>query len=59
MDAAFLFISAAGQGSCLAVVSSAGADVGMIAYEMALLVNRVSDHLALRPRSVPTGGEVT
>jgi predicted regulator of Ras-like GTPase activity (Roadblock/LC7/MglB family) len=59
MNKAFLFISAAGEGSCLAVVSSTQASVGMIAYEMALLVKRVSDHLAVRPRAVRSGGEVT
>jgi uncharacterized protein len=59
MDAAFLFVTAAGAGSCLAVVSSARADIGMVAYEMAVLVTRVSDHLAVRLRPVPSGGEVT
>ena len=59
MDAAFLFITAASEGSCLAVVSSARADVGLIAYEMAMLIKRVNDHLAVRPRPVSSGGEVT
>lgn len=59
MRKAFMFITAAGEGSCLAVVSSAHADIGMIAYEMAVLIKRVSDHLAVRPRPVPSGGEVT
>ncbi len=58
MDAAFLFITAAGEGSCLAVVSSASAEVGLVAYEMAVLIKRVSDHLTVRPRPVPSGGEV-
>jgi predicted regulator of Ras-like GTPase activity (Roadblock/LC7/MglB family) len=57
MDSAFLFVTAAGTGSSLAVVSSAAAEVGVIAYEMALLVKRVSDHLSVRPRSVPGAGE--
>jgi predicted regulator of Ras-like GTPase activity (Roadblock/LC7/MglB family) len=59
MDSAFLFITAAGEGSCLAVVSSASADVGLVAYEMAMLIKRLSDHLAVRPRAVHSGGEVT
>jgi predicted regulator of Ras-like GTPase activity (Roadblock/LC7/MglB family) len=51
MDAAFLFVTAAGEGSCLAVVSSADADVGVVAYEMAVLVKRVGQHLSVPPRS--------
>ena len=58
MDTAFLFITAAGQGTCLAVVSPAGADIGLIAFEMAMLVQRVGEHLSVSPRSVP-GGEAT
>jgi predicted regulator of Ras-like GTPase activity (Roadblock/LC7/MglB family) len=50
MESAFLFVTAAGEGSCLAVLSSADADVGMIAYEMAILVKRVGPHLAVGPR---------
>lgn len=51
MDAAFLFVTAAGKGSCLAVLAEADADVGLIAYEMAVLVKRVGHHLASQPRS--------
>lgn len=55
MDSAFLFVTDAGEGSCLAVVSSANADVGMIAYEMAVLVKRVGQHLAVDSRSGTAG----
>jgi predicted regulator of Ras-like GTPase activity (Roadblock/LC7/MglB family) len=58
MDAGFFFTTAAGEGSCLAVISSAEADVGLIAYETATLIKRINDHLAVRPRAVPSGGEV-
>ncbi|AXE25284.1 roadblock/LC7 domain-containing protein [Streptomyces globosus] len=51
MDEAFLFVAAAGDGSCLAVLSGAGTDVGLVAYEMARLVKRVGEHLQTRPRS--------
>jgi predicted regulator of Ras-like GTPase activity (Roadblock/LC7/MglB family) len=51
MDTAFLFVMAAGEGSCLAVLAAQGADVGMVAYEMALLVTRVGQHLAVSRRS--------
>jgi predicted regulator of Ras-like GTPase activity (Roadblock/LC7/MglB family) len=57
LDSAFLFVTAAGAGSSLAVVSSADAEVGLIAYEMALLVKRVADHLAVRPQAVPGAGK--
>ncbi len=50
MDAAFLFVTAAGQGTCLAVLADADADAGLVAYEMAMLVKRVGAHLATSPR---------
>jgi predicted regulator of Ras-like GTPase activity (Roadblock/LC7/MglB family) len=51
MESAFLFVMAAGEGSCLAVLAAEGADVGLVAYEMALLVRRVGQHLAVGPRT--------
>ncbi|MCO5969668.1 MULTISPECIES: roadblock/LC7 domain-containing protein [Actinoallomurus] len=51
MDNAFLFVTAAGSGACLAVLAGADADVGMIAYEMAMLVKRVGQHMSTLPRS--------
>jgi predicted regulator of Ras-like GTPase activity (Roadblock/LC7/MglB family) len=59
MEHAFLFVTAAGHGACMAVLADADADVGMIAYEMAMLVRRVGQHLATVPRSAvePIGGE--
>ncbi|MET0136504.1 MAG: roadblock/LC7 domain-containing protein, partial [Kibdelosporangium sp.] len=41
MERAFLFVTAAGQGTCLAVLGEQDADVGLIAYEMNLLVKQV------------------
>ncbi len=55
MENSFLFVTAAGAGSCLAVLSPASADAGLIAYEMALLVKRVGAHLSVNPRPVPAG----
>lgn len=52
-DGGFLFVVAAGGGACLAVFSDAGADIGLIAYEMARLVRRVGEHLTVAPRSDP------
>ncbi|GAA4494636.1 roadblock/LC7 domain-containing protein [Actinoallomurus oryzae] len=51
MDHAFLFVTAAGSGACLAVLAGSDADVGMIAYEMAMLVKRVGQHMSTLPRS--------
>ncbi len=50
MDDGFLFVAAAGDGSCLAVLTSVVADIGLIAYEMARLVKRVGEHLRTPPR---------
>jgi predicted regulator of Ras-like GTPase activity (Roadblock/LC7/MglB family) len=50
MEGAFLFIMAAGAGTCLAVLSSADANVGVVAYEMAMLIRRMGKHLAAPPR---------
>ncbi|MGW7041343.1 roadblock/LC7 domain-containing protein [Streptomyces avermitilis] len=59
MDDGFLFVAAAGDGSCLALLTAVTADIGLVAYEMARLVKRVGEHLhtpariAARP---PTAG---
>jgi predicted regulator of Ras-like GTPase activity (Roadblock/LC7/MglB family) len=45
MDHAFLFVTAAGKGACLAVLCAADADIGVMAYEMAMLVARVGQNL--------------
>jgi predicted regulator of Ras-like GTPase activity (Roadblock/LC7/MglB family) len=50
MESAFLFVIAAGQGTCLAVLTSAEANVGLIAYEMAMLVRRMGKYLDTQPR---------
>ncbi len=55
MEELFLFVTAAGEGSCLAVLSPATADVGLVAYEMAVLVKSVGPHLSVHPRPAPAG----
>ena len=57
MESEFLFVTAAGEGSCLAVLATAAADVGLVAYEMAILVKRVGEHLGVNPRPVPSAAE--
>ena len=46
MESAFLFVTAAGQGACLGVLADANSDIGLIAYEMAMLVKRVGQTLS-------------
>jgi len=50
MDSAFMFVMAAGQGTCLAVLASADANLGVMAYEMAMLVRRMGIYLTAPPR---------
>jgi predicted regulator of Ras-like GTPase activity (Roadblock/LC7/MglB family) len=50
MELAFLFVIAAGEGTCLAVLTSAEPNVGVIAYEMAMLVRRMGRYLAAESR---------
>jgi uncharacterized protein len=50
MDSAFLFVMAAGRGTCLAVLTGADANVGLIAYEAAMLVRRMGKYLATESR---------
>jgi predicted regulator of Ras-like GTPase activity (Roadblock/LC7/MglB family) len=45
MDSAFLFVTAAGQGACLTVLAASDADLGLVAYEMAMLVTRVGEFM--------------
>ena len=56
MESAFLFVTAAGQGACLAVLAASEADLGLIAYEMAMLVTRVGQNMSApeRPTVVPS-----
>ena len=50
LEQALLFVTAAGHGSCLAVLCPANADAGLVAYEMAMLAKRAGPRLAARPR---------
>ncbi|MEV6810522.1 dynein regulation protein LC7 [Micromonospora craterilacus] len=51
MQSSFLFVSAAGSGACLAVLAAEDADVGLVAYEMAMIVTRAGKFLASPSRS--------
>lgn len=51
MESGFIFVTAGGDGACIAVLASEDADVGLIAYEMAMLVARVGQYLSTPVRS--------
>ena len=51
LESAFLLVTAAGQGACLAVLAGSDADLGLIAYEMAMLVTRVGQKLSAPDRA--------
>jgi predicted regulator of Ras-like GTPase activity (Roadblock/LC7/MglB family) len=55
MENSFLFVTAAGEGSCRDAVTTANADVGLVAFEMAVLVKRVGPHLLVDPRPGSAG----
>ncbi|WP_030452108.1 MULTISPECIES: roadblock/LC7 domain-containing protein [Herbidospora] len=52
MRSAYLVVTVAGHGACLAVLCEEDADVGLVAYEMAMLVVRVGQYLTSPARSV-------
>jgi hypothetical protein len=45
MENAFIFVTGISDGSSLAVVSTASCDVGLVGYEMALLVEKAGSVL--------------
>ncbi|MFI2277299.1 MULTISPECIES: roadblock/LC7 domain-containing protein [Catenuloplanes] len=51
MESAYLFVTAAGAGACLAVLAASDSDIGLIAYEMAMLVTRVGQTMSATQRT--------
>ena len=47
----FLILTTAGAGAHLAVLTSQGADVGVVAYQMNMLVKKIGEHLRAAPRA--------
>jgi predicted regulator of Ras-like GTPase activity (Roadblock/LC7/MglB family) len=45
MEKGFLFVMSVSDGSCLAVLASPSCDIGLVGYEMALLVARTGEVL--------------
>ncbi len=55
MESGFLFVKAGGNGACIAVLGAEDADVGLIAYEMEMLVARVGQYLSTPVRTTANG----
>ena len=56
MESGFLLVTAAGSGTCLAVVTGPDADLGLVAYEMAILVKRSGEHIRVNTRATALRG---
>jgi predicted regulator of Ras-like GTPase activity (Roadblock/LC7/MglB family) len=50
METGFLFVAAGGNGACLAVISTEEADLGLVGYEMEMLVARVGQYMSTPAR---------
>lgn len=53
LEFGYLVVTEAGEGACLALIGSADADLGMVAYEMNVIVQQVGGSLSARPRVQP------
>jgi len=58
MHSGFLLVCAAGSGTCLAVIAEDGADLGVVAYEMAVLVRRTGEHIRVNTGASALSGWV-
>lgn len=59
MANSYLVLTSAGPGSLLVVLTGPNADVGVVAYQMNLLVKKIGEHLSAAPRAVagPAAGD--
>lgn len=53
LEYGYLVVTEAGEGACLALLASVNADLGMVAYEMNVIVQQVGDNLSASPRALP------
>jgi predicted regulator of Ras-like GTPase activity (Roadblock/LC7/MglB family) len=53
LEHGYLLVTEGGEGACLALLSSADADLGMVAYEMNVIVQQVGSTLSAGPRALP------
>ncbi len=57
MQGGFLLLMAISDGSWLAVLASPTSDIGLVGYEMTMLVDRVGEHLSPALRSAGPPGQ--
>lgn len=50
LEYGYLVVTEAGEGACLALLASVDADLGMVAYEMNVIVQQVGSSLSALPR---------
>ncbi|GAA0664015.1 roadblock/LC7 domain-containing protein [Streptomyces thermocarboxydovorans] len=55
MANSYLVLTSAGPGAQLVVLTGPGADVGVVAYQMNMLVKQIGEHLRAALRSVTAG----
>jgi predicted regulator of Ras-like GTPase activity (Roadblock/LC7/MglB family) len=53
LEYGYLVVTEAGEGACLALLASVNADLGMVAYEMNVIVQQVGGSLSASPRVFP------
>lgn len=53
LEAGYLVVTEAGDGACLALLASVNADLGMVAYELNVIVQQVGGTLSACPRVLP------
>ena len=58
LEYGYLVVTEAGEGACLALLASADADLGMVAYEMNVIVQQVGGSLSASPRVLPAESPV-
>jgi predicted regulator of Ras-like GTPase activity (Roadblock/LC7/MglB family) len=56
MESGFLLVSSAGSETCLAVITGPGADLGLVAYEMAIMIRRSGEHIRVMTRAPALSG---
>ncbi|MEV0854472.1 roadblock/LC7 domain-containing protein [Nocardia fluminea] len=55
----YLVVIEAGQGACLALLAAIDADLGLVAYEMNVIVGQVGAQLSAVPRGLPGASHTT
>ncbi|GAA3827571.1 roadblock/LC7 domain-containing protein [Streptomyces phyllanthi] len=51
MSSGYLVLTSAGTGAYLAVITTENADVGVVVFEMNMLVKKIGEHLSALPRA--------